>query len=261
MHLFPFIHSSVTYSILKFVWKSFPYICKSYRKFDIITHISIFFMEILLSPHWAPCSVAEMVAVMVERQKLPLPSPRAGPGTSSTDDGGAGVGPPGRSWPGPGRRGRGGEGGAAGCGSTAPERPVCGQVVGQLVWELIERTWGSRYDGGGGGNDLGGSSISRPREVWRFHLVLVVVQKWYILRWYLWSLLIPMCYLLFWNQVLTWVSLRPSLLARLPRSSTLQFDQDQFLLGSFFIGRHTHDQKVINTDINISKYCAGVFHV
>ena len=39
------------------------------------------------------------------------------------------------------------------------------------------------------------------------------------------------------------------------------FDQDQFLLGLVFIGRHTHDQKVINTDINISKYCAGVFHI
>ena len=124
MHLFPFIHSSVRYSILKFVRKSFTYICKSYRKFDIITHRSMFFMEILLSPPSAPCSAAEMVAAMVEKQKLPLPSPRAGPGTSSTDDGGAGVGPPGRSWPGPGRRGRGGEGGAAGCGSTAPERPV-----------------------------------------------------------------------------------------------------------------------------------------
>ena len=77
------------------------------------------------------------------------------------------------------------------------------------------------------------------------------------------GLLIPMfsCYLLFWNQVLTWVSLRPSLLARLPRSSTLQLDQDQFPLGPFFIGRHTHDQKVINTDINISKYGASVFHI
>ena len=71
---------------------------------------------------------------MVEKQKLPLPSPRAEPGTSSTDDGGGGVGPPGRSWRVPGRRGRGGEGGATGCGSTVPERPVYGQlIIGQVV--------------------------------------------------------------------------------------------------------------------------------
>ena len=70
---------------------------------------------------------------MVEKQKLPLPSPRAGPGRSSTDDGGGGVGPPGRSWRVPGQRDQGGEGGAAGCGSTAPERPVGGQVSGQVV--------------------------------------------------------------------------------------------------------------------------------
>ena len=66
---------------------------------------------------------------MVEKQKLPLPSPRAGPGRSSTDDGGGGVGPPGRSWRVPGQRGQGGEGGAAGCGSTAPERPVGGLLL------------------------------------------------------------------------------------------------------------------------------------
>ena len=37
--------------------------------------------------------------------------------------------------------------------------------------------------------------------------------------------------------------------------------QDQFRLGLVSIDRHTHDKKIINTDINISKYCVGVFHI
>ena len=52
---------------------------------------------------------------------------------------------------------------------------LCKLSISKAGWGGVwKETWGSKWkEGGGGGRVRAGSSISRPSEVWRFHLVLV----------------------------------------------------------------------------------------
>ena len=97
--------------------------------------------------------VVERVEEKAERRRLRQPWQPGGPGRPST--GGGASRPPGqRRWSGCERRDQAGAGGAAGCGSTVPGRPV--QVL-NLVGILETGTWCVRIQPEGRGGRMKGA--------------------------------------------------------------------------------------------------------
>ena len=104
-------------------------------------------------PSACSLAVVEMVEEKAERRRLRQPWQPGGPGRPST--GGGASRPPGqRRWSGCELRDQAGAGGAAGCGSTVPGRPV--QVL-NLVGILETGTWCVRIQPEGRGGRMKGA--------------------------------------------------------------------------------------------------------